>query len=134
MKTKICTDVEQSKKLLELGIDVKSADMFWLVTDKPRLHVLTEDLSKYANWENYPAWSLSALLNLMPAEIQTKESIEPYTLMLFKTQETSYQVEYGYRAPMTVGWLNAWYEVKCGTDLVDATFEMVCWLKENEKI
>lgn len=26
---KICTNIEQSKKLIELGIDVNTADMFW---------------------------------------------------------------------------------------------------------
>lgn len=26
---KICTSIEQSKKLIELGIDVNTADMFW---------------------------------------------------------------------------------------------------------
>ena len=26
---KICTSIDQSKKLIELGLDVKTADMFW---------------------------------------------------------------------------------------------------------
>ena len=64
--TKICTDIEQSKKLIELGIDVNTADMFWLTTDKSRLHILVEDLEKYSRWDCMPAWSLSALLNLLP--------------------------------------------------------------------
>ena len=63
---KICTTIEQSIKLLELGIDVNTADMFWLTTDKPRLHVLVEDLEKYSRWDCMPAWSLSALLDVLP--------------------------------------------------------------------
>lgn len=33
---KICTSLEQSKKLIELGIDIYTADMFWknAVSDK----------------------------------------------------------------------------------------------------
>ena len=69
----IATTIEQSKYLVVLGIDPCSADMFWLVTNEPRLHVLTEPLSKYSNWENYPAWSLSALLSLLPYPTLTKQ-------------------------------------------------------------
>lgn len=29
MNTKICTSIEQSKKLVELGIDINTADMYW---------------------------------------------------------------------------------------------------------
>jgi len=29
---KICTDINQSKKLIELGIDVSTADMYWWPT------------------------------------------------------------------------------------------------------
>lgn len=37
MKNKICTSLEQSQKLIELGIDVNTADMFWdtLFAKKP---------------------------------------------------------------------------------------------------
>ena len=39
----------------------------WLVTSRARLHVLDgEPISNYDRWENYPAWSLSALLEVMP--------------------------------------------------------------------
>jgi hypothetical protein len=30
---KICTSIEQSKKLIELGLDVNTADMFWDLLD-----------------------------------------------------------------------------------------------------
>ena len=62
---KICTDINQSKQLAKI-LPIESADMFWLVTSEPRLHVLTEPLSNYDRWEHYPAWSLSALLDVLP--------------------------------------------------------------------
>ena len=36
MNSKICTSIEQSKKLIKLGIDIYSADMYWKngVSDK----------------------------------------------------------------------------------------------------
>ena len=62
---KICTDINQSKQLAKI-LPIESADMFWLVTSEPRLHVLTEPLSNYDRCEHYPAWSLSALLDVLP--------------------------------------------------------------------
>ena len=67
MKGKICTSIEQSKKLIALGIDVNTADMYYNVNsygiqDKPVAigKVLSKDI---------PAWSLSALIELLPNKI-----------------------------------------------------------------
>ena len=73
---KICTSLEQSKKLMELGIDVNTADMYFcgrrsLMNPKETEY---EDYPKikgnYISFDNleifYPAWSLSALLGFMP--------------------------------------------------------------------
>lgn len=60
------TDLPQSKKLAEF-LPIESADMFWLVLgNTPRVHVLTEPLSNYSQWESYPCWSLAALLSILP--------------------------------------------------------------------
>ena len=138
------TSIEQSKKLLELGLSPKSADMCYL-NDGTAAKV---DANSYniavQLWKDYyveitPCWSVGALLEVMPATIQTKESTEPYTLMLFKRAQTAdegdfYEVEYGYRQPVTVGWLNAWYETKGGTELVTVLYDMVIWLLEKYKM
>ena len=59
-------DLGQSKQLMEF-LPIESADMFWLVLgNTSRIHVLTEPLSNYSRWENYPCWSLAALLAQMP--------------------------------------------------------------------
>ena len=65
---KICTTIEQSKKLIELGIDVKTADMIYNTLDV--FHVRHDTpIDKY----HTPAWSLSALLGLIPnVEIKSK--------------------------------------------------------------
>ena len=62
---KICTSKEQSNKLIELGIDVNTADMYYDVNNygiqsKPEVavgKVWSKDI---------PAWSLAALLNIIP--------------------------------------------------------------------
>ena len=71
---KICTDLEQSKKLIELGIDVYTADMYWKngVSDK-YIQCFTPFVSSSTDIDyNYdiPAWSLSVLLNIIPKHIK----------------------------------------------------------------
>ena len=64
MKTKICTDLEQSKKLVELGIDTSTADMFYR-DNGIDVKLMWEHLPtiKVTN----PAWSLGALLDVLPS-------------------------------------------------------------------
>lgn len=65
---KAFTDLEQSKKLSKI-LPLESADMFWLVVgDTPRVHVITDSLSNYSKWENYPCWSLAALIDVLPKD------------------------------------------------------------------
>ncbi len=81
--SKICTNIKQSQKLIELGIDVNSADTHYVrqKTDfmgnpvdgkwsEPRYgynskyaHYVVQNFSSY---EKLPCWSLSALLGILP--------------------------------------------------------------------
>ena len=138
------TTIEQSKKLLELGLSPKSADMSWY---RPNVMYPYELHTKYKGHgvmadgsdDLIPAWSVSALIMLMPATIQTKESVEPYSLMIFRRppvgeQKDWFEIEYGYRYAMTVGYLNEWYHIVAGEDLTTVCFDMVCWLLEHDYI
>jgi len=111
---KICTSLEQSKKLVKLGIDRNTADMCWQNNEFP---------IGFNDDNAVPAWSLSSLLGLMP-DVINLNGIN-YRQQEFKTKNSycyCYADErfpisfYGYEQP------------------VDAAFEMVCWLKENGKI
>ena len=63
---KAYTSLVQSQ-ILAVILPLESADMFWLVLgNTPYVHVLTEPLSNYSQWENYPCWSLAALLDVLP--------------------------------------------------------------------
>ena len=61
---KICTSIEQSQKLIKLGIDVNTADMCydWSVIGKE--YSTVAQCRKYID-DELPAWSLSALLNYL---------------------------------------------------------------------
>jgi len=61
---KICTDIEQSKKLIELRIDVNTADMMWddwsLIDEGWKLSVgYHPEIEKDYGRKCYPAWSLT---------------------------------------------------------------------------
>ena len=109
------TDIDQSKKLAEI-LPLESADYTRLGKDED--NVLTRSYfescsSELKEWidkdEIYPCWSLAALLRLMPNFNMFKRTIE------CRIETTNHLID------------KAW-------DLVDAAFEMVCWLKEHNKL
>ena len=122
---KICTSIEQSLKLIELVIDVNTADMYYPnrvgghnyplpIEYKINLPLLSQEI---------PAWSLSALIGLMPDKI----SINNETYYLSFTKKS---VEY--RGPIT--WDGQKAKLFEMDNIIDAIFEMVCWLLENKKL
>ena len=104
---KICTDIEQSKRLIELGIDWKSSDMYYWCSEDLRIGGYKAQDKEL----DIPAWSLSALLELIPERI-------PGTKLVIKW-DGSYYIE--------------GRDCLCD-NAIDAAFEMICWLKENGKI
>lgn len=111
--SKICTNLEQSKRLQSLGIDVNTADMYYDcnsygIQGKPEVAVGTV-------WsKDIPAWSLTALLGVMK---------EPE---LVRNSEGKWLIRV---------WYHSYPYSKGGYDNpVDAAFEMICWLKENKKL
>lgn len=64
----IATIIEQSKKLEELGIDVDSADMhYWFDANYNEFSLEPRKASD--NMEKFPAWSLGALIKILPDTI-----------------------------------------------------------------
>lgn len=120
---KICTSLEQSKKLLELGIDRKTSDMYYWCGSNLRIggyRAQDEELDT-------PAWSLGALMDLLP-----------------KGEDTVIDLCFGgYKGEEYIDeWFCSFEDNKepfefhsCNNkDKLDAAFEMVCWLKENGKL
>lgn len=117
---KICTTIEQSKKLIELGIDVNTADMLWTydftVNDINGLNVISELLKPEEN--DIPCWSLAALLKCLG-----KIKPQVYTPILFLSEGkwVLQFVEYGHGNVC---------EVSCNNP-VDACYEMIIRLHEQ---
>ncbi len=108
--TKICTTIEQSKKLIELGLSRETSDMFyWCGTDLRIGGYKAQDKDT-----DISAWSLSALLELMSPIDNLKPMIDLEGNSIYYS---------GHDAPCTEG-----------STLMDAAFEMICWLLENKKL
>lgn len=105
---KICTSIEQSEKLVELGIDVKKADMIYNTLDVSYVRHDTP-IDKY----HTPAWSLAALMELTPNDVSLLHL------------EDVFQAVYDIKPYHITNRFN---------NPLDAVFEMIVWLKENGKI
>ena len=137
---KICTSLEQSKKLIELGIDVETADMYY-TSEHSTPSIMTGAKSDYSSY--IPAWSLSTLLKLIKSEIYGENiygDTITYKVNFRKYKLTDdvdlYQIAYGSIKFDVDGQHSFKDMVNTGQkeDPIDAAFQMVVWLKENGKI
>ena len=65
--TQICTNIEQSKRLLKLGLKSETADMCWFNdVEKPACtpYKYFVDNAEYMKWVFFPAWSLHRLIEM----------------------------------------------------------------------
>lgn len=69
---KICTSIEQSQKLIELGVDVNTADMCYRYRWFNNNFILLPwiEQAKEPITGDIPAWSFTALLNIIPKRIK----------------------------------------------------------------
>ena len=136
----IGTNIEQSKHLLKLGIDPKTADMHYVrkITDfmgnpvdgKFSVPKYGNTESKHANYmvqnftdyELLPAWSLSALLDFLP------EKIEPFYYISLEKYEKGYRIAYLY----TIGGELQHLIQYIGETAIDVAYDMVCIILENK--
>lgn len=141
--SKICTDIGQSKKLKKLGIKANTADVCYHIypckelTYEILLGVKPID-------DDIPAWSLSALLDLMPKHIKQNDG-RTYKFHIFNDDGIiiqrwgcSYCAEDFHNRAEYLSDPHLKYPTNIYSDKyedpIDAAFEMICWLKENGKI
>lgn len=131
----IATTLEQSRKLVEIGIDLNTADMhyaFTMIGGGAFQEMIDNSATllpgkKNTKYPYEPAWSLSALLELMPKlyEFENDPDDGGCQPNLCKGWDNN-QWHIVYRSSI---YITEWYD-----DPVDAAFDMVCWLLENKKI
>ena len=111
------TTIEQSKKLLKLGLSPESADKYWLnqhcrvIDDETNLTLLqTYYKQEYA----YPCWSVGALLEVMPRIDGFKPIIDLDVNCIYYEGRNE--------------------TINSADTLTEAAYNMVVWLIENNYI
>lgn len=132
------TTLEESKQLVEMGLPVETADMFWAPdadTVVPTSYInKTEHETLVPAYKGaMPCWSLGALVPLLPLSIQTGESfLDKYYLdfrIFEETESKLYMVTYCIKT----SWHGVINTEKHGT-LIEACIDMLCWLLKNNYI
>jgi len=111
------TTIEQSKKLLSLGLDPSTADMHYREWKRATKDIRIAHVGK-ALKEDLPAWSLTALLELMPCPIILNGNFA-YPIVNLFSKSITYDVGM------------AEYHIEKGYDLIDAAVKLVIWLIEQ---
>ena len=130
METKNYTDIEQSKKLAKI-LPFESADMCWFVHADDEdfatkiafvagsaVHYAYEKITDWNDTPYIPAWSLAALLKLLPQKIEHEGN----------------EAELHINSRMTDLWYendNFIYFSTFAKELIDACVQLICTLNEK---
>ena len=134
MESRIATSIEQSKKLIELGINVNTADMRWeaeSVNFNREIPIQYEERPKVGFLKPYlPAWSLSALLGLIKNSVGSNVTVE-LVYLPSTTNGRGERLNETFRFSVD--------DIFTEMDIyekepIDAVYSMVVWLSENKKI
>ena len=126
---KICTSIEQSQKLIELGIDVNTADMALCSKIQPLMTDYISAKKKFSNAGEIPidpCWSLAALSEFILPYIAdddgnnykfylSKDGLDRW-IAYYKSDDVSIHI------------------CEESDNMIDVILEMVCWLKKEEYI
>ena len=124
------TTIEQSKHLLELGLDAKSADMcYWMqyhrAIDGGGQHLEDTPSIGKGNKGSIPCWSVGSLLEVIPKRIKVEGELT--STWQLKKEANGYAIYY---ESISLDW----YSNCIGETLIEAAYNMIVWLLENEYI
>ena len=119
------TSIEQSKKLLELGLDPETSDMFYWI-DQQGLDNL--EMGHYITLDrDIPCWSLSALLEVLP-------KIEGEYPQLIRGSRTELWYAKCKRYGIYKDGRDSYLETFNSENPLEPVFEMLCWLLRDKYI
>lgn len=121
------TSLEQSKKLIEAGLDLNTADMLY------------PPLGRYGEFDTFPTicniltvddmscWSLGALIELLPKTIETKKPKNLYFPEIFLANNCVAYTALNENKEMVFLKMFA-TGTENDTTLIDNMVSMICWL------
>lgn len=125
------TTLEQSKVLMNLGLDEKTADMYYQLiedtVDRWEVHIGKKDAQN--EFPQVSCWSAEALLDIIPKHIYTKDG-KDYSLVIEKTDDDiAYFIGYH-----DVDMLRYEYVIEETGELIPTLFKIIEWLLTNKLI
>ena len=128
------TTIEQSKKLLELGLSPETADMCYDILTGDEYPQLVRLKLTDKHWMQLysdvlmPCWSFGALIDLMPDDIQDKNDQNVSYFWEFRKNSVMYSnLCPGIGNHKYLHWENM-------NSFFDCIYNTVCWLLENKYI
>ena len=117
----LCTSIEQSQMLIKLGVLQDTADLCYILrrNSEPRVALLSTTLPS-GMLNSIPAWSLSALINLLPDFIDSDG--KDYCLIMLSDRVVYWD-----------GNMTKLYETTEG-NLMDAVINTILWLLDKNYI
>ena len=128
----LSTTIEQSKHLLELGLNPKTADMCFEMYKGNWTLTVGKKSAQVNRGLVIPAWSLSALLEVMPKVIV--HDMNKHVLCLKYAEGVAPFMYYVVESGRNKGKLIRFDNGRCvpdAYDALDAAYQMVCWLLEQ---
>lgn len=116
------TDIEQSQRLVELGLPRETADMGWYHTLDPYMADTHMYLHTQCSDTCLPAWSFKALWEVMPGVIYGPKPKDHPTELIHTKECICYFDNTGLQHGPS-------FSTKDGD--ITAAYNMVCWLLEN---
>ncbi len=128
--SKQCLDVQQMQHLQELGLKLKETMLYWVVyevghennfvtTKENAMEVIDESCGML------PAYTLQDVLDALPKNIY-REYIGWTKLEIQAYSEAKYVVGYRY-----IDTCDKYIVYRDGEELIDAAYELLCWVIEN---
>lgn len=130
------TSIEQSKKLVEAGLDHNTADMLYEYHGNFENDVTDYDDSPMVckpTDEDLPCWSLEALIGLLPKTIETKKPKNLYFPEILPSNNCVAYTALNERKEMVFLKMFA-TGTESDATLIDNLVAMICWLLENNYI
>lgn len=126
---KSCTDIEQSKKLAEI-LPLESANMWWVALNWQETEYYIEVKQDGINQpkKSIPCWSLAALLEEIPSIVVNNVGED----LKLHIDKDSLQYSLFYENEYTGDMFEI--ETESYENMVDACYEMILKLKENNLI
>lgn len=132
MKQNIATTPEQGKRLLACGVEPKSADMVWQESltlygkRRNEIFLLIRDDDHEFRATDTPAWSLSAVLALLPKDLMWQGL---YYRLVMGPDEKGWEIEYN-----DLSVLNNLHRVSADNLIEAAVLMIECLTKEGYKL